>query len=132
MSTSADNPALPFSTTVSQIVACAKEVHRVLGPGLGEANYRRALGRELQEAGLPFTAGAALPVRYKGDPVGQKRVAFLVAGVVVEVRARPALDSADQSQIVNTLKAAGLPIALLLNFGAAKLEVKRLVSGRLG
>ena len=105
------------------------EVHSELGRGFLELVYQTALALEFQERGIPFSAEVALPIRYKSKLLTCAYRADFVCfeSVIVETKAIATLTSADEAQLINELKATGLQRGLLLNFGAASLEHKRLV-----
>ena len=113
------------------IIGAAMEVHRELGRGFLELVYQTALALEFQERGIPFKAEVALPIRYKGKLLTCAYRADFVCfeNIIVETKAIAKLTSADDAQLLNELKATGLHRGLLLNFGSASLEQKRLVSG---
>jgi len=112
------------------IIGAAMEVHRELGCGFLEAVYQEALAVELKVRCIPFQRELTLPVRYKG----QLHSTFYRAdfrcfdSVLIEVKALQRLSGIEEAQILNYLKATGSEIGLLLNFGAASLAWKRLVS----
>ena len=113
-----------LSGVTRKIIAAAMEVHKTLGPGFMEVMYQRALARELPAQHLDFNREVAMDVLYKGEKVGIKRVDFMVGEqgqpltVLVELKTKAALDDADYVQTVSYLKASGLRIGLLINFGA--------------
>jgi GxxExxY protein len=111
------------------IIGAAMEVHRELGRGFLELVYQTALALEFQERGIPFKAEVALPIRYRNKLLSCAYRADFVCfeSVVVETKAITTLTGADEAQLINELKATGLQRGLLLNFGAASLEHKRLV-----
>jgi len=111
------------------IIGAAMEVHRELGHGFLEAVYQEALAIELMERGIPFHREVELPIRYKGQLLKTKyRADFLCHdSIVVETKAIAQLTSADQGQLINELKATGMEVGLLINFGAPSLEYRRLV-----
>jgi GxxExxY protein len=111
------------------IIGAAMEVHRELGRGFLELVYQIALALEFQERGIPFSAEVALPIRYKNKLLTCAYRADFVCfeSVIVETKAIATLTSADEAQLINELKATGLQRGLLLNFGGASLEYKRLV-----
>jgi GxxExxY protein len=118
----------PLSDETARIIAAAKEVHRELGPGFEEVIYQRALAREFPAHDLEFSREVWIDIYYKGEKVGRKRVDFIVQGVIVEIKAKAALEPVDFVQTLSYLKASGYKVGLLLNFGASKLEIKRLVN----
>jgi GxxExxY protein len=105
------------------------EVHRELGCGFLEAVYQEALEIELGEPGVPFRRQAELPIRYKGRGLKKTYCADLITHdtVVVELKALAKLSGAEEAQVINYLKATGLGVGLLLNFGACSLEYRRFV-----
>jgi GxxExxY protein len=113
------------------IIGAAMEVHRELGRGFLELVYQTALALEFQEREVPFKAEIALPIRYKGKSLTCTYRADFICfeSVIVETKAIWKLTGADEAQLINELKATGFHRGLLLNFGTASLEHKRLVFG---
>ena len=118
----------PLSDVTGRIIAAATEVHRALGPGFQEVIYQRALARELPAHQLEFSREVWMDVHYKGEWVGSKRVDFVIDEVMVEIKAKALLEEVDFVQTLSYLKASGYKVGLLINFGAAKLQVKRLAN----
>src|SRR5512135_963207 len=115
----------PLSDVTARIIAAATEVHRTLGLGFEEVIYQRALARELPAHQLEFSREVWMDIRYKGEKVGSKRVDFVIDEVMVEIKAKALLEEVDFMQTLSYLKASGYKVGLLINFGAAKLQVKR-------
>ena len=110
-----------------EIIGVAQKVHRVLGPGFKEVTYHKALERELILRGIPFESKRAFRVIYENTMCGTYEPDLVVnEEVIVELKAASKLAAVDRMQTVSYLKASGLLTALLLNFGAASLEVRRL------
>ena len=118
----------PMSELTSHIIACAMEVHKTLGPGFEEVFYQRALHHEMAVAGIDASREVWLEVGYKGLSLGKKRVDFVAEDCMVKIKAKKALEDVDKIQTLSYLKASGYPVGLLINFGAAKLEVKRIAN----
>lgn len=118
----------PFSDVTARIIAAAAEVYRELGPGFEEVIYQRALARELPVQKLSFSREVWLDITYKGKKVGKKRVDFVIDQVLVEIKAKAELEPVDFMQTLSYLRATGYKVGLLLNFGGAKLGIKRLVN----
>jgi GxxExxY protein len=105
-----------------EIIKCAIEVHRALGPGFRERTYEEALAFEMLEHGIQFTRQVCIPVRYKGRVVGDYHLDFVVAETaVVEVKAVEGFDRVFEAQVLGYLKASGLHVGLLLNFNSRRL-----------
>ena len=104
------------------------EVNRVLGPGFLEKVYENALLIELKKRGLAVESQVPIKVLYKGEPAGEYIADILVEGkVIIELKAIDKLDKIHEAQIMNYLKATGIPVGLLVNFKHSKAEIKRIV-----
>ena len=111
-----------------RILACAMEVQSELGPGFLESVYGRALALAFEEAGLFAEEQKPLPVRFKNHLVGTFYADFVVEeSVVLELKAARAWAPEHEAQLIHYLKATGLEVGLLLNFGKARLDFRRLV-----
>lgn len=111
------------------ILAAAFEVHTQLGPGFEEVFYQRALAREFSLRNLDFGREIEIPVRYKGEHLGTKRIDFIVEDILLEIKATAVLEDVHVAQALSYLRASGRRIGLLLNFGTPKLQIKRLIHG---
>ena len=110
------------------IIGAAFEVHQQLGYGFLERVYQRALQVELQKRGIQTDLEHKVQVRYKDVIVGDYEAALFVANVVmVELKVAAQYNAADEAQLLNELKATGIKVGLLINFGRTKVEFKRLV-----
>lgn len=111
-----------------QIIGAAFEVHGVLGYGFLESVYQKAMQVELIRRGLDCKLEEPIRVTYKGVDVGKFEADLLVnACVIVEVKIAKEYQKADEAQLLNELKATGIKVGLLINFGRAKVEFSRLV-----
>jgi GxxExxY protein len=118
---------------VYAIVGAAIDVHRELGAGFLEAVYQEALERELALRGITFEAQRELVIHYRRQPLSKLYVCDLLCfdQVLVELKAMDRLTGREEAQVINYLKAAGLPVGLLINFGAhGKLEWRRLIKSK--
>jgi GxxExxY protein len=117
----------PLSEVTARIIKAAKEVHKEHGPGFQEVIYQRSLAVEFPIHNLDFDREVSFDVYYKGVKVGRRRVDFIVDEVMVEIKAKAALEEVDFVQTLSYLKASGYKVALLLNFGAKRLGIKRII-----
>lgn len=115
---------------VREIIGCAIEVHRQLGPGFLESIYVKALSLELQGRGLAFEREKPIAVRYRTWEIPGQRIDLLVGGaVIVEVKAVQQLDRIHEARSLSYLKTTGLRVGLLVNFNCLTLTagLRRLV-----
>jgi GxxExxY protein len=111
-----------------RIIGAAFEVHGELGYGFLERVYQRALQVELIRRGSAAEIEKRVQVNYKGVVVGDYDSDLIVEGcVLLEVKVNPQYDRRDEAQLLNVLKATGLKVGILVNFGRTKVEYKRLV-----
>ena len=120
------NNEYKYSDLTSKIIGCAMRVHSALGNGFQEVIYQRALAIEMTDSGIEYSREHEMPVYYKQQQIGTRRVDFLVEGVIsVELKAIIQLEDVHLSQAINYLEAYDLEVGLLVNFGAKSLEFKR-------
>lgn len=109
-------------------IGCALTVAHTLGCGFLEKIYENALAIELREAGLTVEQQHPITVQYRGSIIGEYFADLLVEGsVLVELKTARTLDSAHRAQCINYLRATGLRLCLLMNFGAPRLDIRRVV-----
>ncbi len=108
------------------------KVHSGLGNGFQEVIYQRALEIEMTDQGLSFSREHVMPIYYKQQQIGTRRVDFLVEGVVsVELKAITQLEDVHLAQAINYLEAYDLEVGLLINFGSKSLQYKRLANKKM-
>jgi len=111
----------------SQVIGCAIAVHRELGPGFLEAVYEEALSIEFRNQQIGFERQKPLSIFYQNHKVGEHRLDFLVEGsLIVELKAVTTFEDIHFAVVRSYLKASNLQDALLLNFAATKLGIKRI------
>ena len=115
-----------YSDLTSKVIGCAMKVHCALGNGFQEVIYQRALAIEFADEGIVFSREHEMPVYYKQQQIGTRRVDFLVEGVIsVEIKAIINLEEVHLAQAINYLEAYDLEVGLLINFGSKSLDFKR-------
>jgi GxxExxY protein len=114
-----------------QIRGAIFEVYREMGCGFLEAVYQECLAKEMQQKQIPFVAQKELMLQYKGELLEQKYKPDFICfdRIIVELKAVKELSAEHRSQIHNYLKATGLEVGLLVNFGHfPKVEIERIVN----
>ena len=113
-----------------EIIGAAMEVHRELGPGFLEPVYQEALAIEFELRGIPFRREVELPIHYKSRRLDTKYRADFICydqAVIAETKALSTLSGNEEAQVINYLKATGIEVGLLLNFGERSLVHKRFI-----
>ena len=118
-----------YKSITEEIIGCAYKVANCLGTGFLEKVYENALRYEIEQTDLLVEQQYPINVTYEGIVVGEYFADLLVQDeVVVELKAVKALDSSHFAQCMNYLKATDKKVALLINFGAPRVEIKRIVN----
>jgi GxxExxY protein len=120
-----------YAELTRRIIGAAMEVHNRLGPGFQELIYQRALAIELPYHELLFQREFEMPIFYREQQIGTRRVDFLVENTIsVELKALTQLEDVHLAQAINYLEAYNLEVGLLINFGTARLQFHRLENKR--
>jgi GxxExxY protein len=115
-----------------KIIGCAMEVHNQMGNGFQEVVYQRALAIEFSIQNLTFTRELEMPLEYKGESVGSRRVDFFVENLVmVEIKAIEKIEGVHKAQAINYCEAYNIADGLLINFGAERLQYHRVFNRKL-
>ena len=110
-----------------RVISCAFEVSNTLGAGFVEQVYENALCIELERAGIPFRRQQRYVVRYKNENIGNYIADIVVEDkLLIELKALSALNREHEAQLMNYLKASGIEVGLLLNFGTPRIGMKRI------
>jgi GxxExxY protein len=123
-------PSPEVDALAKAIIDAAMEVHTILGAGFLESTYEQALAVEFALRGISFQRQWPIALHYKGEPVGEARLDFLVGGqLIIELKAVDLLHPIHQAQVINYLKATKLQLGLLINFNVEHLKdgIKRIV-----
>ena len=117
-----------INRVTERIISCVYRVSNTLGSGFLEKVYENALAIELRSNGLKVEQQHPIRVFYSSEPVGDFAADLLVEYcVIVELKSARTLDDVHSAQCLNYLKATGLRVCLLVNFGRPRAEVKRIV-----
>jgi len=115
-----------LNVLTQRIIGCAFTVSNTLGCGFLEKVYENALSHELRKNGFQARQQEPIKVFYDGLVVGEYFADILVDdAVIVELKAVKEVSDAFAAQCLNYLKATGLPLCLLLNFGKPRVEIRR-------
>jgi len=111
------------------IIGCAMTVHSELGNGFLEAVYQEALSLLFLKEKIPFQKEKSLSINFMGITLDKKYIADFVCynKIILEIKAVKELNDNHTAQVINYLKATGIKVGLLINFGAKSLEYKRFV-----
>jgi len=111
------------------IIGAAMETHRVLGIGFLESVYEESLAYEFELNGIKFQRQKPIDVMYKDKVIKQFVCDFIVEDkILVEIKALKKISEIEYAQVINYLKATGIKVGLLINFGSASLEYKRFMN----
>ncbi|OGR05830.1 MAG: GTP-binding protein [Deltaproteobacteria bacterium RIFOXYD12_FULL_50_9] len=119
-----------FGEECYRIQGAVFEVYREMGCGFLEAVYQECLERELAKRGIPFVARQELTLYYKGEALRQTYIPDFIChnSIIVELKALSVTTGAHKAQVLNYLKATGIRLGLLVNFGGyPKATVERIV-----
>jgi GxxExxY protein len=118
----------PFGELSQRVIGCAIAVSNALGAGFLESVYENALCVELAAQGIAFARQHPLVVTYRGTDVGHFFADVIVdSRLLLELKALKQLAPEHEAQVLNYLRATGLHVALLLNFGSPRLGIRRIV-----
>ena len=110
------------------MIGSAMTAHSALGNGFQEVIYQKALAIEMANQHILFSREREMPIYYRGQQIGTRRVDFLIEAIVsVELKAIIQLEDIHLAQAINYLEAYDLEVGLLINFGARSLQFKRVM-----
>jgi GxxExxY protein len=112
-----------LNSRAEKVTGAAIEVHRELGAGFQEATYQRVLMIELELLNTSFASEVPATLRYKERDIGEGRIDLLIDGrLIVELKADPANPKRCRQQVLSYLRATGLRLGLIINFGVEILK----------
>jgi GxxExxY protein len=121
----------PLKDITEQIISCAIEVHKTLGPGLLKSVYDEALACEFELRKMHYERQKEIGLQYKGKEIGKHRIDCLIENqVIVELKAVESINKIFQAQLLTYLKAMNKRVGLLINFNVERLKsgIKRLMN----
>ena len=126
------NNNLLFKEESYKIIGAAMEVHRMLGCGFVESIYQEALEKEFALRGIPFEREKELTVSYKGNTLTKTFKADFVCynKIILELKAVKEMVDEHYAQIYNYLRASGMDLGILINFGTASIEYERVPASK--
>lgn len=105
------------------------KVYNGLGPGLKENIYKRAIIKELLNLKIPFEEEKLVEIKYQNEKIGQQRIDLLIdKKLILEIKATDKHHPLFDTQTLTYLKATGLKLALVINFGGKRLIIKRFIN----
>ena len=124
-----DADRVRLNEITKKVIGCVYVVANALGNGFLEKVYENALAHEVRKSGLVVEQQHSIQVRYDGIAIGDYVAdLFVERAVLVELKAVKALEDIHIAQCLNYLKATGLKVCLLINFGTPKVQLRRLVN----
>lgn len=119
---------LLYHELTNRILKACYTVHNELGCGFLEKVYQEALEVQLSEMGIPFEREKHLPITYHGKVLKCDYIADFVVDnkVIIELKAVTEMSPIFEAQTINYLRATGIKVGLLINFGIRQLQIKRL------
>ena len=125
-----NNTKFLYQELTGKIIHCCIDVHKELGCGFLEKVYQEALAIVFKEEGIEFEREKHLPIQFRGTTLQCDYIADFVVDnkVILELKALAHLEPLFEAQVINYLRATGLQVALLINFGQKELQVKRIAA----
>ena len=125
-----NNNKFLYQELTGKIIHCCIDVHKELGCGFLEKVYQEALAIVFKEEGIDFEREKHLPIQFRGTTLQCDYMADFVVDnkVILELKALAHLEPLFEAQVINYLRATGLQVALLINFGQKELQVKRIAA----
>ncbi len=118
-----------FQEESYNIIRACISVHKELGCGFLEAVYQEALAIEFRNYGIPFNQEMSLDIYFRNIKLNKKYIADFICydKIILELKAISKITTEHEAQVLNYLKATGLKLGILINFGQISLTYNRLV-----
>ncbi len=119
-----------YEDLTGKIIKACYDVHNELGCGFLEKVYQEAVSIVFKEQNIPFEREKSLPVFFHGKPLlCEYKADFIIdERVILELKAVSNYDKVFEAQLINYLKATGIKVGLLINFGQIELQIKRVAA----
>jgi GxxExxY protein len=121
-------PDVVYPDLSYRIMEAVFEVHNRLGPGFSEEIYHRALIAELDIREIPFETQKGISVLYREKTIGTYYLDLVVEGKIIKLKAFASLNDLFKQQLLSYLKATGLQLGILINFGSRRVEYIRITN----
>lgn len=121
--------ALLFETETHKIIGACMQVHRKLGSGFLESVYQEAVEKEFENQNITYSRQKRLHIIFDGKPLDKFFVADFICydSIIIEIKAASFIHQDNSKQVLNYLKATGMTVGLLVNFGESSLKWKRFI-----
>ena len=118
--------ALVYEELSYQIRGALYDVYNTLGTGFREETYKLAVVSELDQRGIPVKREVHFEIKYKGKVIDLYRADIVVDDkVILELKVADELHPRHTAQLLSYLKASGLQLGLLVNFGKERVQIVR-------
>ncbi|MBI4136834.1 GxxExxY protein [Candidatus Roizmanbacteria bacterium] len=118
-----------YKELTHKIIGCCYKIHNELGAGHKESLYQKALAIILKEQKISFIQEVNIPIKFRNQEVGNYRPDFIVEDkVILETKAVDFMPKQYEVQLVRYLNGSNFKIGLLINFGTAKVQIKRRIA----
>ena len=118
-----------YSNLSYRIMEAIFEVHNILGPGYSEGIYEEAVAKEFRNREIKHERQKLIEVYYKDEKIGKYKLDIIVEGkVILELKAVTEINEVFVSQLISYLKATGLKLGILVNFGQRRIEYRRVAN----
>ncbi|MFH0888347.1 MAG: GxxExxY protein [Planctomycetota bacterium] len=123
------NDEFLYKDLTYKVIGIAMEIHRELQSGFLEAVYEEVMRKELEKAKIPFENQVKVDIYYKEEKLDKQYQADFIIDkkVLVELKGINKITDIERAQVINYLKATGLKVGLIINFGSKSLEWERII-----
>ncbi|MBI3638476.1 GxxExxY protein [Candidatus Wolfebacteria bacterium] len=114
-----------------KIIGILFDVYNNLGGGYQEKYYQRAIAKELKNRNIKFKEQVFVPLKFKEDSIGRYFLDFIIEDrIILEIKVGNKFYNRDIKQVLGYLKAANIPLGILVNLNRNNLQFKRILKGK--